>query len=166
MVESSRTGIRTRPIDRIDRRILELLQQDGRLSNVELARRVSLTPTPCLERVRRLEREGYIRGYAARLSPERLGLGLVVYIQVRLDQTDVVMLERFKHAVVDMQEVQECHMIAGGFDYLLKIRVADIGEFRRFMGQQLSALPGVIQTHSQVVIEEIKSTRALPITQM
>jgi Lrp/AsnC family leucine-responsive transcriptional regulator len=152
-----------RPLDRIDRRILETLQSDGRISNVALARRVNLSPTPCLERVRRLERAGYVLGYGARLDPARLGASLLVFVQVTLDRTTPDVFARFAEAIVRIPEVCECHMVAGGFDYLLKIRAADMAAYRGVLGQRLTAIPGVAQTHSYVVMEEVKDSRALPV---
>jgi len=148
-------------MDRLDRKILELLQQDGRLSHAELARRVHLSPTPCMERVRRLERLGYIRGYAAHLDPQRLGARLLAFVEIRLDRTTPEVFERFKRAIVELEEVQECHMVAGGFDYLVKLRVADMEAYRRILGERITALPGVEQTHTYFVMEEVKSTHAL-----
>src|SRR6476469_1129877 len=116
----------SRSLDRVDRRILRALQEDGRIANVELARKVGLSPTPCLERVRRLESDGFIRGYAARLDAGRLGMGLLVYVQVILDRTTTTIFDRFRQAVLGIPEVLECHMVAGGFDYLLKLRVPDM----------------------------------------
>ena len=149
-------------LDRIDRRLLALLQGDGRLSVAELARRVHLSPTPCFERVRRLEREGYIRGYAADLDPAKLGAGLIAFVEVQLDRTSPDVFNRFREGVIGLEPVQECHMVAGGFDYLLKVRTADMAAYRRFL-EQLAALAGVEQTHTYVVMEEVKSTRAIPI---
>ena len=122
-----------KPLDRIDRRILSVLQRIGRITNAELARRVNLSATPCLERVRRLEREGYVQGYRAKLDPARLGAGLLVFVQVTLDRTSPDAFERFREEVVGLREVQDCHMVTGAFDYLLKIRARDIGAFRQFM---------------------------------
>ncbi|MEA1651370.1 Lrp/AsnC ligand binding domain-containing protein [Nitrospirillum sp. BR 11164] len=150
-------------LDRIDLNILRILQEDGRLSNVELSRRVNLSPTPCLERVRRLERDGYIQGYAARLDPERLGRSLMAFIEVRLDRTSPDVFKIFADAIAPMDEIQECHMVAGGFDYLIKVRVADMGAYRAFLGDKLSSIPGVAQTHTYMVMEEVKSTAAIPV---
>lgn len=152
-----------RPLDRIDRKILRALQADGRLSNVELARRVNLSPTPCLERVRRLERAGYIRGYRADLAPDKLGAGLLVFVQVILDRTTPDVFEQFREAAAALPEVIECHMVAGGFDYLLKVRVRDMPAYRHFLGERLTALGGVAQTHTYVVMEEVKSDAPLPV---
>ncbi|MFM2044215.1 MAG: hypothetical protein RLY86_2791 [Pseudomonadota bacterium] len=150
-------------LDRIDLNILRLLQQDGRMSNVELARQVNLSPTPCLERVRRLEREGYIRRYVALLEPEKLGRGLQSFIEVRLDRTNPDVFQIFADAVATLDEIQECHMVAGGFDYLIKVRVADMAAYRAFLGDKLSSIPGVAQTHTYMVMEEVKSTHEIPV---
>ncbi|MDE1148287.1 MAG: Lrp/AsnC ligand binding domain-containing protein [Azospirillaceae bacterium] len=150
-------------LDRIDLNILRILQEDGRLSNVELSRRVNLSPTPCLERVRRLERDGYIQGYNARLDPERLGRGLMAFIEVRLDRTTPDVFHIFAEAVARLDEIQECHMVAGGFDYLVKVRVADMAAYRAFLGDKLSSIQGVAQTHTYMVMEEVKSTAAIPV---
>lgn len=150
-------------MDRTDRKILMALQAEGRISNVELARRVNLSPTPCLERVRRLEREGYIQGYAARLDPEKLGAGLLILVQVTLDRTTPDVFERFREAITRLPEVLECHMVAGGFDYLLKIRAKDMTSYRRILGEDLTALPGVLQTHTYVVMESVKDSTAIEV---
>jgi len=148
-------------MDRLDLKILDLLQQDGRLPYAELARRVSLSPTPCVERVRRLEREGYIREYAAHLDPAKLGASLLAFVEIRLDRTTPEVFDRFRQAVQTLPEIQECHMVAGGFDYLIKLRVADMQAYRRILGERLTALPGVEQTHTYFVMEEVKSTHRL-----
>ncbi len=148
-------------LDRTDRRILSVLQRIGRITNAGLARRVQLSATPCLERVRRLEREGYIQGYRAKLDPERLGAGLLVFVQVTLDRTTPDVFARFREEVVALPEVQDCHMVAGGFDYLLKIRVRDMAAFRRVLGDGLTALPGVLQAHSYVAMETVKEDAPL-----
>jgi Lrp/AsnC family leucine-responsive transcriptional regulator len=149
-------------LDRTDRRLLRLLQSDGRQSIAELARQVHLSATPCLERVRRLERDGYIRGYRAELDPALLGAGLIAFVQIQLDRTTPDVFNRFREGVVNLDPVQECHMVAGGFDYLLKVRVADMVAYRRFL-EDLAALHGIEQTHTYVVMEEVKSTRAITI---
>lgn len=149
-------------LDRTDRRILTLLQADGRLPVAELARRVHLSATPCLERMRRLEREGYIRGYAADLDPAKLGVSLIAFVEVQLDRTTPDVFNRFRDGVMGLEPVQECHMVAGGFDYLLKVRAADMSAYRRFL-EDLAAITGVQQTHTYVVMEEVKSSRAIPI---
>jgi Lrp/AsnC family leucine-responsive transcriptional regulator len=148
-------------IDRIDRAILAQLQADGRLSNAELARRVNLSPPACLERVRRLERVGLIRGYVALLDPGMLGGGMLVFIEIVLDRTTPEVFERFKEAIATMPEIQECYMVAGGFDYLVKARVRDMAAYRDFLGTTLVALPGVRETHTYAVMEEVKATTAI-----
>ena len=154
---------RSSDLDRTDRKILKILQKQGRISNADLARNVHLSPTPCLFRVRRLEQEGYIEGYEARLNPAKLGLGLTVFIQVRVEQNNLEVFEQFAKAVRDMPEIVECHMVTGGFDFILKIRIADTAGYRYFMAERLPLLPGVTQTHSHVVIDEIKEEHSLPI---
>src|SRR5579863_6838179 len=150
-----------RPLDRIDHKLLIRLQEDGRLAISQLAREVNLTVTPTLERVRRLEAAGYIEGYFARLSARRLGLGLLAYVEVSLDRTTPDAFERFKQAMLAHAEVMECHMVAGGFDYLLKVRVTDMESYRRFLGDRIASLRGVQQTHTYFVMEEVKSTHAV-----
>ncbi|RIK95514.1 MAG: hypothetical protein DCC73_03905 [Proteobacteria bacterium] len=150
-------------LDRIDFKILRVLQADGRISNVDLAKAVGLSPTPCLERVRRLEREGYIQEYRAILNPEKLNAALIAFVEVTLERTTTADLDRFNAAIRALDEVLECHMVGGGFDYLVKIRLPDMGHYRRFLGEKLAAIAGVSQTHTYVVMEEVKSTTALPI---
>jgi Lrp/AsnC family transcriptional regulator, leucine-responsive regulatory protein len=150
-----------RRLDRIDRRLLVRLQQDGRTPISQLAREVHLTVTPTLERVRRLESSGYIEGYFARLNPRRLGLGLLAYVEVSLDRTTPDAFEHFKQVMLAHDEVMECHMVAGGFDYLLKVRVTDMESYRRFLGDRIAAVRGVQQTHTYFVMEEVKSTHRI-----
>jgi Lrp/AsnC family leucine-responsive transcriptional regulator len=153
--------VREAKLDRIDRKLLSRLQQDGRTSVSQLARDVNLTVTPTLERVRRLETSGYIEGYFARLSPGRLGLGLLAYVEVSLDRTTPDAFERFKQGMLAHDEVMECHMVAGGFDYLLKVRVHDMESYRRFLGDRIASVRGVQQTHTYFVMEEVKSTHVI-----
>jgi Lrp/AsnC family leucine-responsive transcriptional regulator len=150
-------------LDRIDRRILETLQADGRIANVELAERIGLSPTSVGERVKRLQREGFIEGYGARLDPQRLGLGLLVFVEVLLDKTTPDVFDRFAAAVRRAPEVLECHMVAGGFDYLVKTRVSDMTAYRRFLGETLLGLPGVRETRTYAVMEEVKRDAPLPL---
>ena len=153
----------TRPLDRHDRQILRRLQQDGRLPLSQLARDIHLSVTACKERVKRLERQGYIRGYHAALDAARLGDALLAYIQVHLDRTTPDVFERFKLAMQSSDQVLECHMVAGGFDYLIKVRVRDMNAYRRFLGENLSGIRGVMQTHTYVVMEEVKATQFVPV---
>jgi len=152
-----------RELDQIDRRILEELQVNGRVSIVELAKRVHLTKTPCAERVRRLERLGVIAGYGAVLDPAEVNLNHVTVVHVSLVQTNDNSLEDFNLAVRDIPEVQSCLMIAGQFDYMLKVRTRDITHFRRLLGDRISKLPGVMQTHSFAVMETVKDTTVIQI---
>ena len=153
----------TTDLDRTDRRILALLQADGRLSNLKLAEAVSLSPTAVLERVRRLTREGYILGYEARLNPTLLGAGLMVFVEVLLDRTVQDVMDTFRAAVQVRPEILECHLVAGGFDYLLKTRVADMAAYREFIGSVIWTLPGVRETRTYVVMEEVKNTAAIAV---
>jgi Lrp/AsnC family leucine-responsive transcriptional regulator len=148
-------------VDRTDRRILDVLQRDGRTSNLKLAELVGLSPTAVLARVQRLVREGYILGYEARLNPRKLGAGMLVFVEVLLDRTNANVFEQFKAAVEVRPEVLECHLVAGGFDYLLKIRTADMDSYRRFSGEVLWLLPGVRETRTYAVMEEVKNSTAL-----
>lgn len=150
-------------LDKVDRRLLAILQEDGRIAAVELAERIGLSPTATGERLRRLQKEGVISGFSARLDPHRLGLGLLVFVEVSLDKTTPDVFERFAAAVRRAPEVLECHMVAGGFDYLVKTRVADMAAYRRFLGDVLLALPGVRETRTYAVMEEVKSDGALPL---
>ncbi|WP_419905577.1 Lrp/AsnC ligand binding domain-containing protein [Kiloniella sp.] len=152
-----------RKLDRIDRNILRVLQEDGRISNVELARQVNLSPTPCLERVRRLEQSNYIKGYMAWLNPVKINASLLVYVQITLEKTTSAAFEEFKRSMLQIPEVLECHMVSGGFDYLIKVRAADMAEYRGILGDKLAATAGVSQTHSYVVMEEVKNTNILPV---
>lgn len=145
-------------LDRKDRRILALLQQDGRITNLKLAEAVHLSPTATLERVRRLTAEGYVLGYRAVLDPNKLCAGLLVFVEVLLDRTTPNILEEFKRAVQDRPEVMECHLVAGGFDYLIKLRAADMSNYRDIAGRVLWALPGVRETRTYAVMEEIKNS--------
>jgi Lrp/AsnC family transcriptional regulator, leucine-responsive regulatory protein len=150
-------------IDRIDRHILSILQVEGRIAAVELAERIGLSPTSTGERLKRLQKDGYVAGFGARLDPHRLGLGLLVFVEVHLDKTTPDVFEKFAKAVRRAPEVLECHMVAGGFDYLLKTRVADMTAYRRFLGETLLSLPGVRETRTYAVMEEVKSDGPLPL---
>ena len=150
-------------LDRLDLRILSALQADGRITNLKLAEAIGLSPTAVLARVQRLTRDGYILGYEARLNPMKLGAGMMVFVEVLLDRTTPNVFEAFKAAVQVHDEIAECHMVAGGFDYLVKTRVADMAAYRRFLGEILLALPGVKETRTYAVMEEVKSDGVLPV---
>ncbi|RLQ23167.1 winged helix-turn-helix transcriptional regulator [Seongchinamella sediminis] len=152
---------RSKPLDRTDRLILQVLQRDGRISNVDLAKKVALSPTPCLERVKRLEKAGYIRGYVALLDAAKLNASTQAFIQVSLANTSTSALREFNQRMRKLEEVVSCHMVAGGFDYLLQIRCADMRDYQRFLGEKLAAIPLIGQTHTYVVIEEVKADTAV-----
>ena len=148
-------------LDRIDLRILAVLQSDGRIANLKLAEAVGLSATAVLARVQRLVREHYILGYEARLNPLKLGAGMLVFIEVLLDRTTPNVFDQFKAAVQVRPEIMECHMVAGGFDYLLKTRSADMAAYREFAGTVLWQLPGVRETRTYSVMEEVKNSSHL-----
>lgn len=145
-------------LNRIDRKILKILQDDGRISYAELARRVGLSTTPCIERVKKMEKSGLIKKYAAIVDPQQLGAGLIVFVQIRLDRTSAQTFSEFKQAVADLDEVQECHLVTGSFDYLIKARMADMSTYRKFLEGTLLAIPGVQASTSIVVMEVTKET--------
>jgi len=151
-----------RELDRIDRRTLDLLQKDGRLSMTDLAQRVGLSPTPCTERVRRLEREGVITGYHARVDPSALGRALLVFVELRLSAKSNDAFDRVKKELAYVPEVMECHLVSGDFDYLIKARIAEMGDYRRLLGNILLKLPAAAESRSYVVIEEVKESLYLP----
>ena len=150
-------------IDQTDRKLLKALQEDGRISNAELARRCNLSPAACFERVRRLRERGVITGYAALIDPAKVGRGLMIFVEVLLDRTTGDQFEAFAEMVRRQPEVLECHMVAGGFDYLIKARVGDMDAYRVFLGDVLVRMPGVRETRTYAVLEEVKSTTALPL---
>jgi Lrp/AsnC family leucine-responsive transcriptional regulator len=150
-------------LDAIDRRIVAALQADGRLSNVELADKVGLSPSPCLRRVRRLEREGYIDGYRAALRRDRVGLGLSVFVGVKIDGHANERAVTFEKAVVAMPEVVACHLVSGDADYILEVVVPDLAEYRRFLVGKLLELPIVREVRSNIAIQTLKAGAPLPL---
>ena len=155
--------IKRKTLDRIDRKILQELQREGRLSNTELARRVNLSPTPCSERVKLLERQGFIRGYEAKLDPKLLNLELLVFVEISLLRTSPDVFAEFSKTVLELPEVLECHLVSGNFDYLIKARVADMKAYRELLGETLLTLPGVSDSRTYVVMEEVKENQILTI---
>lgn len=143
-------------LDQIDRRILDELARDGRMSVAELSRRVNLSKTPCQARIKRLEAEGYILGYRAIVDPNRLGLPHVAFVEVKLSDTRKAALAAFNKAVLSLPEVEQAHMIASSFDYLLKVRTKDIAAYREVLGEKISALPHVAHTSTHVSMESVK----------
>jgi Lrp/AsnC family leucine-responsive transcriptional regulator len=145
-------------LDGFDRAILTALAADGRMSVADLARRIGLSKSPTQARLKRLEESGVITGYRAMLDPVRLGLAHVAFVEVRLSDTREAALQAFNQAIRAVPEVEECHMMAASFDYLLKVRTGDIGQFRRVLGEQISALPHVASTSTHVAMEAVKDT--------
>ncbi len=153
----------SRELDQTDKRILRELQTSGRLSIVELAERVHLTKTPCSERVRRLEKTGVISEYRAVVSPSAAGLNHLTVVHIGLMQTSQNSLADFNKAVKEIPEIEGCYLIAGSFDYMLKVRTRDIAHYRELLGEAISKLPGVKQTHSFAVMETVKESHFINI---
>jgi len=158
-----KSDIQLKTLDRLDRKILIELQQNGRMSNTELARRINLSATPCVERVKALERMGFIQGYEARLNPAMLNLELLVFVEISLLRTSPDVFDDFRDAVFELPQVLECHLVSGNFDYLVKARVADMGAYRKLLGETLLTLPGVRESRTYVVMETVKELQSLPL---
>ncbi|CAN5178900.1 Lrp/AsnC ligand binding domain-containing protein [soil metagenome] len=150
-------------LDSADRKLLRLVQSDGRMTNQELARQCGLSPAACFERMKRLRERGVIMGYTALLDPAKLGCALLVFVEVVLDRTTDDVFTAFADHVRGIPEILECHMVAGGFDYLVKARLADMAAYRAFLGDILATVPGVRETRTFAVLEEVKVSTALPI---
>jgi Lrp/AsnC family leucine-responsive transcriptional regulator len=150
-------------LDAIDRRIVATLQADGRLSNVDLAERVGLSPSPCLRRVKRLEREGYIEAYRAMLGRDRIGLGLTVFVGIKIEGHANARADPFEKAIRAMPEVVACHMVSGEADYLLEVVVPDLQHYQRFLLGKLLDLPIVKEVRSNIAIQSVKTAAALPL---
>ncbi len=148
--------------DRMDRKILDILQHEGRISVTDLAERVGLSATPCAERIRRMEREGVILGYFARVAPKALGLSLLVFVEIKLSAKSGEVFDKVKNQLQFMPEVLECHLVSGDFDYLIKARIREMGDYRRLLGEVLKKLPAAAESRSYVVMEEIKEGLILP----
>ena len=158
-----KTGEMPENLDFIDLQLLTTLQNEGRIPVVELAKKVNLSATPCTLRMRRLEQEGVITGYHARINPAALNQALMVFVTLSLKATDEASLKAFNAAVKPVKQILECHMLGGGFDYLLKIRVRDMPEYREILGSIIGALPMIESTHSYFVMEQVKESPLLPI---
>ena len=152
-----------RDLDRIDLKILDILQREGRISVTELADRVSLSATPCSDRVKRMEREGVITGYHARVNPAALGKNLLVFLEIKLSAKSGDVFDKVKKELLYVPEVMECHLVSGDFDYLVKARLTEMNEYRRLLGEILKRLPSSAESRSYVVMEEIKETLFLPV---
>ena len=153
----------TPTFDRTDLRLLALLQRDGRASNADLAAQVNLSPSACLRRIQRLEATGVVAGYAARLDPQALGLGLQAFVRVQLEKHGAPGIERFVRAVQDWDEVVACHALTGDMDYLLHVYVRDLEHFSRFLLDRLLDASGVADVNSSFVLRTVKQTGALPL---
>ena len=151
-------------LDNIDKNILRILQNDGRISIVNLAERVGLTKTPCLTRLRRLEKTGYIDGYQARINPHKVDQSYLVYVQIKLENTTSQTLRNFNQAARATPDIMSCHMLSGGYDYLLKIRTRDMASYRELLGDVIASLPGVLTTASFPVMEEVMDRTTIRIS--
>jgi len=152
-------------LDKIDRAILQELQQNGRISNAALSRKVNLSPTPCLERVRKLESRGFIQGYMAILDPTLLESQLLIFVEINLKRTAGDAFKVFRQRILDIPEVLDCHLVSGNFDYLIKARVRDMQEYRSLLGEKILPIPGVEGSRTYVVMEEVKESLRLRIPQ-
>ncbi|PRY98169.1 AsnC family transcriptional regulator [Jezberella montanilacus] len=152
-----------RELDRIDLKILDVLQRDGRISITDLADKVSLSATPCSERVKRMEREGVITGYYARVNPAALGKNLLVFLEIKLSAKSGEVFDKVKEELLYVPEVMECHLVSGDFDYLVKARLPEMNKYRQLLGEILKRLPASAESRSYVVMEEIKETLYLPV---
>jgi Lrp/AsnC family leucine-responsive transcriptional regulator len=147
-----------RELDRIDRQILDILQRDGRIAITDLAARVNLSTTPCSERVKRLERDGVITGYHARVDPAALEKPLLVFLNIKLSAKSGDVFERVREELLLVPEIMECHLVSGDFDYLVKARLSEMGAYRKLLGDILKRLPAAAESRSYMVMEEIKET--------
>jgi Lrp/AsnC family leucine-responsive transcriptional regulator len=145
-------------LDRVDRKILDILQRNGRISITDLAQEVGLSATPCAERVRRMERAGVITGYHAHLAPRALGKSLLVFLEIKLSAKSDEVFEKIKKELLHMPDVLECHLVSGDFDYLVKARMDEMNDYRKLLGEILQRLPASAESRSYVVMEEIKET--------
>ena len=155
----------TAELDRTDRRILDTLQRQGRLLMTELAQQVGLSTSPVTERVRRLEREGVITGYHARVDPAAVKASLLVFVEISLAYKSGDIFEEFRRAALKLPNVLECHLVSGDFDYLLKARINEMASYRKLLGSTLLSLPHVRESKSYIVMEEVKETLSLPIAE-
>ncbi|HIG01346.1 MAG TPA: Lrp/AsnC family transcriptional regulator [Myxococcales bacterium] len=154
------------PVDSFDRDLVAVLQQEGRIANVQLAERVHLSESACLRRVRTLESQGVIQGYSARVDPQKVGLSGIVFVSITLERQDQDELRVFEEAVRALPEVMDCYLMTGEFDYLLRVVVADTEDFERIHSQQLTRLPGVARVHSSFALRTVQKSAALPIRQL
>ena len=158
MAEQKKKGL-----DRLDLSILNELQKDGRISYVDLADKVGLSSTPCIERVKRLEKEGYIEGYQAKLNPQKLNCSMLVFVEISLSYQSKDTFAEFNRAVSKLPYILECHLVSGDADYLIKARINDMSQYRALLGDMLLTLPGVKNSKSYIVMEEVKETQNIPL---
>ncbi|KJV31257.1 AsnC family transcriptional regulator [Aquitalea magnusonii] len=150
-----------RELDKIDLKILKWLQKNGRIAMTELAEKVGLSTTPCTERVRRLERDGVIEGYYARLNPHAMGASLLVFVEIKLSAKSGNIFDAFRREIQNIPEILECHLVSGEYDYLIKARIPDMSMYRKLLGEILLQLPNANESRSYVVMEEVKETHML-----
>jgi Lrp/AsnC family leucine-responsive transcriptional regulator len=155
-----------RELDRIDIKILSILQEDARIPVTELAERVGLSVTPCGERIKRLEKEGVILGYHARLDPHALALSLLVFVELKLSSKSGAIFSKFKQEILKLPSVLECHLVSGDFDYLIKARITQMSDYRTLLGDILLTLPGAQESRSYIVMEEVKEGFVLPLVEL
>lgn len=151
-------------LDELDKQILKVLQKDGRITNVELARQVNLSPPAALTRIRRLEQEGYIQKYVALLGREKMGYDMVCFVNISMQLHQFEQIEQFRQIVNQMPEVLECHHVTGEYDYLLKVVIRNRQDLERFVVKKLTPIPGVARIHTSLVLSEVKSSTQLPIS--
>ena len=150
-------------LSRIDRNILRELQKNGRISYAELARKIGLSATPCMERVKRLEKEGFIRGYYAELDPDKVDAAFVVFVMLKVTRSSPDVFTEFEDAVRQLPEVQECYLVSGNFDFFLKARVADMSAYREFYGRKLLNFPNIQESMSYTAMEQVKETLTITV---
>lgn len=157
---------KSRTLDKIDLKILQALQENARISYVDLANKVGLSTTPCLERVKRLERKGVIKGYKALLNPRYLRANLLVFVEISLETQSPAVFDEFRKAVAQLPQIQECHLVSGQFDYILKCRIPEMSAYRQLLGDVVLTLPGVKESKSYVVMEEVKEDTAIYVPEL
>ncbi|OGB68396.1 MAG: AsnC family transcriptional regulator [Burkholderiales bacterium RIFOXYC12_FULL_65_23] len=150
-------------LDRLDRKILDALQRNGRITMTELGEQIGLSTSPCAERVRRLERQGVITGYHARVNPQAIGRTLLVFVEITLTSKSGDVFEAVRREMLYLPEVMECHLVSGSFDYLVKARLHAMSDYRDLLGSILKKIPVPAQSHSYVVMEEIKESSYLSV---
>ncbi len=150
-------------LDRIDRNILKILQKDARISYVDLASKIGLSTTPCMERIKKLEREQIILSYNTRVNPAAVELGLLIFVEIKLAGKTADVFERFQNAILDFPNILECHLVSGNFDYLIKARISEISAYRKLLGDLLRKFSSLGEAKSYIVMDEVKETQNLPI---